>query len=53
MNWSSYVLANSFNFEFLLNYANFIYYFIKEVDTTFFHEFFYQTKDKINLKSKT
>ena len=55
MNWSSYVLANSLNFEFLLNNFNayLIYYFIKEVDTTIFREFFYQIKDKSNLKSKT
>ena len=54
MNWSPYVLANALNFEFLFNLnANFIYYFIKEVDTTIFCEFFYQIKDKINLKSKT
>ena len=54
MNWSYYVLANSLNFEFLLNFnVNFIYYFIKEVDTTIFHQFFYQIKDKINLKATT
>ena len=52
MNWSSFVLANSLNFEFLFN-ANFIYYFIKEVDTTILQEFFYQIKDKINLKAQT
>ena len=39
---------NSSNFN-----ADFIYYFIKEVETTMFHEFFYQIKDKINLKFKT
>ena len=33
--------------------ASFIYYFIKEVDTTVFHEFFHQIKDKINLKAKS
>ena len=53
MNWSSYVLANSLNFEFLLTLMLIINYFIKEVDTTIFHEFVYQIKDKINLKSKT
>ena len=47
----SYVLANSLNFGVPLNFnANFIYYFLKEVDTTIFHEFFYQIKDKINFK---
>ena len=33
--------------------ANFIYYFIKEVETAMFHEFFYQIKHKINLKFET
>ena len=54
MNWSPYVLSNLLNLEFLLTFnANFIYYFIKEVDTTIFHYFFYEIKDKIYLKSKT
>ena len=47
-------LGEFFKFQFLLTLMlNFIYYFIKEVETTMFHEFFYQIKDKINLKFKT
>ena len=54
MNRSSYVSANSFKFLVPLNFnANLIYYFIKEVEITMFHEFFYQMKDKINPISKT
>ena len=45
-------LGEFFKFQFLLTLMlNFIYYFIKEVETTMFHEFFYQIKDKINLKT--
>ena len=53
MNWSPYVLANSLNFEFRLTLMQFYLLFHKEVDITIFHEFFYQIKDKINLKAKT
>ena len=54
-NWSSLSLGEFFKFQFLLTLMLilFIYYFIKEVETTMFHEFFYQIKDKINPKFKT
>ena len=52
-NWSSLSLGKFLKVSVLNFNANFIYYFIKEVETTMFHEFFYQIEDKINLKFKT
>ena len=46
-------LGEFFKFWVPLNFnANLIYYLMKEADTTIFHEFFYQIKDKINIKAK-
>ena len=55
MNWSSLSLSEFFRFQFLLTLMLILFTisFKKKVETTMFYGFFYQIKDKIDLKYKT